>query len=396
MTETELREIAEKYQTPTFVFDVQALKERMKAVKEIVGEQVHICYSMKANPFLVPAMSECVEKLEVCSPGELSICEHLGVEMGKVIYSGVSKTIANIRQAVRDEVGIYTAESLQQLERINECGVEAGKKLPVILRLTAGTQFGMAKEDLCHAIRHREDYQGVMIEGIHYFAGTQRKKLEKQREELQMLAELIRELKEQYGFETGKLEYGPGLPVPYFEGESFLDTLQPLKEIASDLQSIADMVELTVEMGRFYTAECGYYLTEVLETKAGHDVPYAILDGGMNHLNYLGQMMGMKVPLITHLKRNETGTSGAKSQEWCLCGSLCTTADVIVRKTAFEDLEVGDILVFKNIGAYSVTEGIHLFLSRTMPRILLWYGDNHIEMVRDFVESSDLNRKRLV
>ena len=158
MTETELREIAEKYQTPSFVFDVQALKERMKAVKEIVGEQVHICYSMKANPFLVPAMSECVEKLEVCSPGELSICEHLGVEMGKVIYSGVSKTIANIRQAVRDEVGIYTAESLQQLERINECGVEAGKKLPVILRLTAGTQFGMAKEDLCHAIGHREDY----------------------------------------------------------------------------------------------------------------------------------------------------------------------------------------------------------------------------------------------
>ena len=56
MTETELREIAEKYQTPSFVFDVQALKERMKAVKEIVGEQVHICYSMKANPFLVPAM----------------------------------------------------------------------------------------------------------------------------------------------------------------------------------------------------------------------------------------------------------------------------------------------------------------------------------------------------
>ena len=156
------------------------------------------------------------------------------------------------------------------------------------------------------------------------------------------------------------------------------------------------MVELTVEMGRFYTAECGYYLTEVLETKAGHDVPYAILDGGMNHLNYLGQMMGMKVPLITHLKRNETGASGAKSQEWCLCGSLCTTADVIVRKTAFEDLEVGDVLVFKNIGAYSVTEGIHLFLSRTMPRILLRHEDNRIEMVRDFVESSDLNRKRLV
>lgn len=414
MTEKELKAIAEKYETPSFVFDIEALHDRMKKVKEIVGTNIHVCYSMKANPFLVPAMLEVVEKLEVCSPGELSICEHLGVDAERIIYSGVSKTIANIEQAVQDEVGLYTAESLQQLDRLNQCGMQVGRVLPVILRLTAGTQFGMSKEDLCDAIAHRESYPGVKIAGIHYFAGTQRKKLDRQREELQMLAELLQELKTAYGFVAEKLEYGPGLPVPYFDGEDFADTLKPLKELSPDLQRIADMVELTVEMGRFYTTECGYYLTKVLETKSGHEVNYAIMDGGMNHMNYLGQMMGMKVPLITHMKMDDCGDAEAgeciqsvkeysgrqtncteKTKEWCLCGSLCTTSDVMVRKVEFEELEVGDVLVFKNIGAYSVTEGIYLFLSRTMPRILLWYSEGQVEMVRDFVESSNFNRKRI-
>ena len=67
-----------KSNTPAFVFDTAALKKRVAQIKEIVGETVSLCYSMKANPFFVPAMITCVDKLEVCSPGELTICKSLG------------------------------------------------------------------------------------------------------------------------------------------------------------------------------------------------------------------------------------------------------------------------------------------------------------------------------
>ena len=77
MDKQTLKAIAAKYGTPSFVFDTQALAARMRAVKEIVGSSVRLCYSIKANPFLIPAMQDLVELLEVCSPGELEICEEL-------------------------------------------------------------------------------------------------------------------------------------------------------------------------------------------------------------------------------------------------------------------------------------------------------------------------------
>lgn len=66
--------IAERFGTPCFVFDEVQLEARMRAVREIVPKAVGLCYSIKANPFLISAMRGLVGTLEVCSPGELEIC----------------------------------------------------------------------------------------------------------------------------------------------------------------------------------------------------------------------------------------------------------------------------------------------------------------------------------
>ncbi|MGP1459217.1 MAG: diaminopimelate decarboxylase family protein, partial [Treponema sp.] len=68
-----------------------------------------------------------------------------------------------------------------------------------------------------------------------------------------------------------------------------------------------------------------------------------------------------------------------------------TTADVITKNVHLPVLDRGDILVFENVGAYSVTEGIALFLSRTMPRIVLYHGRDDMRLARDFIESSTFN-----
>lgn len=385
MIDAALQKIAADYGTPTFVFDVDALQARVRAIREIFGAQIELCYSIKANPFLLPAMSAVTARLEVCSPGELSICESLHAADARVIYSGVNKTPVDIARAVADGVGSYTAESLLQLRYLQEAAHKAGKCLPVLLRLNAGSQFGMSKEDLFTALVNRAETPNLEFIGIHYFVGTQRKKLASQQKELAMLRELYDEIEAKFGLRLPELEYGPGLPVPYFDGDDFTDTLAPAKALAPALQETAKWVHLTVEMGRFYTAECGYYLTTAMDCKDHDGLHYCIVDGGMNHLNYLGQIMGMKRPHLRHF-----AAQGGASQDWTLCGSLCTTNDVLVRSMPLEGLAPGDLLAFENTGAYSVTEGLGLFLSRDLPQVVLWQNGAP-RLVRGITPTHPLN-----
>ena len=172
MDKQTLKAIAAKFGTPSFVFDTQALSARMRAVKEIVGDSVRLCYSIKANPFLIPAMQELVELLEVCSPGELEICEDLHVDCSTILFSGVNKTAADIAHAMDAGVIHFTAESPLHIRLLNQEAQKRDRVYPVLLRLTAGTQFGMDESDLIYAITHKEDYPFLRFEGIHYFSGT--------------------------------------------------------------------------------------------------------------------------------------------------------------------------------------------------------------------------------
>lgn len=393
MDNQQLTAIAQKFGTPSFVFDTAALARRMREIKAVVGDSVHLCYSIKANPFLIPAMQALTETLEVCSPGELEICQALGVAPQTILFSGVNKTAEDIEAAMDAGVTRFTAESPLHIRLLNEAALRRGRVYPVLLRLTAGSQFGMDESDLTDAIAHRERYAGLRFTGLHYFSGTQRAKLDKdQRRELSMLGEFMDRLRSEYGFACEQLEYGPGLYFPYFAHEDHSDTLAPIRALAPDLQALAGRCELTIEMGRFFASECGTYLTTVIDTKLNRGHRYAILDGGIHHVNYLGGTMGMRNPIITHLP----GAAHAEETEadWSLCGSLCTTADVLVRSIAFSGLTPGDVLAFHNIGAYSVTEGPALFLSRNLPRIIL--ADEHgAHLVRDTIHASAINQPNI-
>jgi len=315
------------------------------------------------------------------------------VDPSRVLLSGVNKTLPDILHAVDAGVTRFTAESLLHARLLSEAATRRGVTLHVLLRLTAGSQFGMDESDLLSIVDHRERYPGLCIEGIHFFSGTQRKKLDGQRGELAMLEALMDTLKAEHGFETERLEYGPGLYYPYFAHEDMSDTLAPLRELAPDLKRLAERTELTCEMGRFFASECGTYLTTVMDTKTCRGAHYAILDGGIHHVNYLGGNMGMRLPHIAHLPGPHH--AGGEARDWTLCGSLCTTADVLVRKASFDGLAPGDVLAFGHIGAYSVTEGPALFLSRDLPRIVL-SDENGPRLVRDTIASAKINQANIL
>ena len=94
----------------------------------------------------------------------------------------------------------------------------------------------------------------------------------------------------------------------------------------------------------------------------------------------------MQVPPIILL-----GSDKAYDRSYTLCGSLCTTADLLVRKVELPELKIGDVLAFGRCGAYTITEGTVLFLSRTMPRVMLFSEKDGLRLVRDFYETFNLN-----
>lgn len=117
MNKTILEEAARRFGTPCYVISGDDFARRANAVKEAFGENTGLCYSIKANPFLLKYLPDAFSYIEVCSPGELSICEELSVPMSKVIFSGVNKTERDVERAWNDGVGLFTAESLRGKER---------------------------------------------------------------------------------------------------------------------------------------------------------------------------------------------------------------------------------------------------------------------------------------
>ena len=374
--------------SPSYIFDADLLRERIASCRKIVGPTISLCYSIKANPFLISSIAESVDSLEVCSPGELEICHDAGLDPKLVFYSGVTKTATDIERALDLGVRRFTAESLEHVRLLNKAATERGLILPVWLRLTAGSQFGMDERDLRSVIKEREELPGLSVEGIHFFAGTQQKRLNGQRKQLAKLAAFLDDLEREYGVRIKNVEFGPGLYFPYFEGEDSEDTLIPLKELAPDLQILSERCQLTIEMGRFFASPCGTYLTKVVDVKENCGTSIAILDGGMHHVNYFGGSMGMRIPLLQNLSQLPEDQQNKK--EWMLCGSLCTTADVLVRGISIGDLKIGDVLAFQNVGAYSVTEAPGFFLSRDLPAIFL-HDKGRIIMLRDTIPSWRFN-----
>ena len=76
----ELKEIAIKCGTPSYIFDTDELCARIDAMQQILGCGVTVCYAMKANPFLISVLDKKLDKFEVCSPGEFAICEKEGID----------------------------------------------------------------------------------------------------------------------------------------------------------------------------------------------------------------------------------------------------------------------------------------------------------------------------
>lgn len=382
------KKLINEVSTPFYVFDINVLRDRIDYLNSMMPENVHLCYAMKANPFVVKEIDEIIEKYEICSYGEWNIAKKMGVSDSKMVISGVYKDEISMEDILNNYKNgeVFTIESLNQIELLNKLTKEKKKVINIILRLTSGNQFGMCEEEIIEILENRAKYEYLNIMGIQYFSGTQKKLSKRIIKELEYVDEFVLNLKNNLGFVVEELEFGPGFPVVYFETEQDFDEQTYLMEIADKIKNMKYQGHITMELGRSIVASCGSYYTKVVDKKTNKEGNFAVLDGGMNHLVYYGQMMAMKKPMLDILPKREDKIL----ENWNLVGSLCTINDLIVKQLPVSNLEIGDIFVFKNTGAYSMTEGISLFLSRDLPKVVFVQGGK-MKIVRENINTYKFN-----
>ncbi len=379
-------EIVKNEACPMYVFDLDVLKDRIAYLRSKLPEKIQLCYAIKANAFIVEKASELTERIEICSPGEYRICNALGLPSEKFVISGVNKDEAFIEELISSEknIGIYTVESKKHFEMLSKYAQKYSRQIKVLLRLTSGNQFGMDENDLEEVLAQCKGNEYIAVSGIQYFSGTQKTSCKKLKRELTYLDEYMSSLREKFSLEFEELEFGPGLPASYFEGDKF-DEDSFLDEFSAIIEELNFKGNIIFELGRSIAASCGTYFTSVVDTKCNKGENYAIVDGGMHQIVYYGQFMAMKHP-NTELYPRRSG----EEKLWNICGSLCTANDILVKQIPFADLKTGDVIAFKNTGAYCVIEGISLFLSRDLPKVILAEGDAY-KIVRDRAEMYKFN-----
>lgn len=389
LSDEELMRVAGDHGTPLYVFDTRELAARAKRLRSALPPGVGLCYAVKANTFVLAALEPLVDRLEACSPGEHRICRALGVPGEKIVLSGVNKDESTVEDAVASGApSIVTVESLAQLALVRRVARSRGLRVPVLLRLSSGNQFGLDRADLERAAREAMGDRHLDLRGVQFFSGTQKDSVRRLRREVGRLGELARGLRDSCGWEVAEIEYGPGLPVAYFEGDE-TDEDALLDGLAEAVGGLSRTARVTIELGRSLVASCGTYLTRVVDAKEVAGQRYAIVDGGMHQLVYYGQSMAMRRPPVRLL--GAAPPEGPEELPWNVCGSLCTTNDILVKRLPLAGLGEGSLLAFSRAGAYCATEGIALFLSRDLPRVALVGADGAPELVREGLRTDPLN-----
>lgn len=410
LTDAELSALVQAYGTPLYVFDERVLAERVHYLRSVFQEPLELCFAMKANPFVLPAATPLVDRIEVCSPGEYRICRVLGIPQSKLVISGVYKdeeTIANALGSTHLPAAV-TIESLGQLDLVEALANRRGERVRVLLRLSNGSQFGMDRQDLIEAARRVLAHEHLDALGIQLFTGTQKTSLARLGRELDALSSLMLQLERALGWRPKELEIGPGLPIAYFPGDD-LDEHAFLTAYARMLAGLAFDGRIVLELGRSLVASCGTYLTRVVDTKRVSGQNYAIVDGGINQLVYFGQSMAMRQPPVHLLDDHCVAEVGAdanpgaeapfhredgEAEAWTVCGALCTTNDLLAKQLPLPELALGSVLAFEKTGAYSMTEGISLFLSRDLPRVAIVDASGRSHLVREGLRTDPFNTPR--
>src|SRR5581483_6351899 len=294
-----LADIARREGTPLYVYSRAAILERFGAYDRAFGNVPHrVCYAVKANSNLsiLKLLAESGAGFDIVSGGELFRVLKAGADAGRVIFSGVGKTSAEIDYALEHRIHSFNCESEPELALIDSLAARRGMKAHAALRVNpdvdAAThpyistglrenKFGIDIADAESVYDRARKLDSLILDGVSCHIGSQITELAPLLEAVGKMVALMERLRAR-GLRIRSLDLGGGLGVAYKAGD-------PTPSICEYIQAICRStaghdLEIIIEPGRSIVAEAGALLTRVLYRKNNGDRQFVIVDAAMNDL----------------------------------------------------------------------------------------------------------------
>jgi len=365
-------------QTPFYAYDRAAMRTRVASLRQVLPEAIKLHYAMKANPMpaVVGFMAALVDGIDVASGGELKVALDAGADPQEVSFAGPGKRLPELRQAVASGV-LINVESPREVVALQDISQQLGLPARVAVRVNPDfelkgsgmkmgggpKQFGIDVEQMPQLLAD-VGRAGLDFEGFHLFAGSQNLRPESICEAQQKSYELALRLAEHAPAPLRFLNLGGGFGVPYFPGEQRLDLSSigdNLAQLLARAQTEMPQASFVIELGRYFVAEAGIYVTRIVDRKESRGHTFLVTDGGLNHhlaaSGNFGQVVRKNYP-VTIGNRRDAGPVETVS----VVGPLCTPLDLLADRMALPPADVGDLVVIYQSGAYGASASPQAFL----------------------------------
>jgi diaminopimelate decarboxylase len=357
-----LPEIAAAVGTPVYVYSTATMCRHVAALKAALEplRDPLIAYAVKANPngAVIATLARAGLGADVVSGGEYRRARAGGVPADKIVFAGVGKTEEEMTWALDGGLYQFNLESLEEAEMLSAVATAAGRTAPVGFRVNpdvvagghakittggAENKFGIAIGEAPEAYARIAALPGLSIQGVAVHIGSQLTSLDPLERAFTRVGELIATLRAT-GHVIGVADLGGGLGVPYDPGQppppSPADYGAMVKRIAGGWN-----VRLVFEPGRLIVANAGVLLSRVIRVKPGATDPFVIVDAAMNDL--------MRPALYDAWHRIEAVRPTGRQRTANVVGPVCETGDTFATARQMDEVEAGDLVVFRTAGAYA-------------------------------------------
>lgn len=372
--------VAEAGDTPLFVYSRDLIARRVADLRAAMPPRLALHYAVKANPYgpLLTMMAGLVDGFDIASGGELTMVRAAGIDPARVSFAGPGKRDAELAAAIAAGVTL-NLESEGEFSRTMGIAGRLGVSPRLAIRVNpefdlkgsgmkmggGAKPFGIDAERV-PALARQIIASGAEWQGFHIFAGSQALDAgaiaDTQAQALALAARLAAES----GAALPHCNLGGGLGIPYFPGDTPVDTGQIGARLAEQFAQLPPELadtQFCIELGRYLVGEAGVYLTRIVDRKVSHGEVYLVTDGGLHHQLAASGNFG------TVVRRNYPVAIASRfdaepEEEASVVGCLCTPLDRLADKGHFPRAEVGDLVAVFCAGAYGASASPAMFLGQ--------------------------------
>lgn len=334
--------------SPLLVFDRRVITQQYEKLQAALPG-VSLYYAIKALPHsdVLQTLDALDAGFDVASSGELELLLSLKVSGRRTIHTHPIKRDKDIRDALRFGSTTFVVDNLDELKKLVPYRSRIGVMLRVSFRsenavVDLSKKFGCMENDVPALVREAEQL-GLHVKGLSFHVGSQCQTPDKHVEAIQRCHALMQQVNEKAKAPLATLDIGGGFPADYelagLDIEAFCAPIRgALNELPNDWHLLA-------EPGRYLVAPAVTSITTVIGKAIRNGTPWYYLDDGV-YGSYSGQIYDHTIYPLQVLKQGELTES-------VLAGPTCDSIDVIDEGIALPDLEIGDLIIGHQMGAYT-------------------------------------------